>query len=53
MRSWDGRLTTDSAAASLVAQTRNALGRLLLRPKLETTPRTIAGPNPIFVRKRS
>ena len=34
MRSWDGRLTTDSAAASLVAQTRNALGPLLLQPKL-------------------
>ena len=34
MRSWDGRLTTDSAAASLVAQTRVALGPLLLEPKL-------------------
>ena len=34
MRSWDGRLTTDSAAASLVAQTRIALGPLLLQPKL-------------------
>ena len=34
MRSWDGRLTTDSAAASLVAQTRVALGPLLLKPKL-------------------
>ena len=34
MRSWDGRLTTDSAAASLVAQTRKALGPMLLEPKL-------------------
>ena len=34
MRGWDGRLTTDSAAASLVAQTRMALGPLLLKPKL-------------------
>ncbi|HET6170585.1 MAG TPA: penicillin acylase family protein, partial [Terracidiphilus sp.] len=34
MRGWDGRLTTDSAAASLVARTRMALGPLLLRPKL-------------------
>ncbi len=34
MRSWDGRLTTDSAAASLVTQTRAALWPLLLEPKL-------------------
>jgi penicillin amidase len=34
MRSWDGRLTTDSAAASLVTQTRKALWPLLLTPKL-------------------
>jgi penicillin amidase len=34
MRSWDGRLTTDSAAASLVTQTRNALWPLILNPKL-------------------
>ncbi|MGA8729078.1 MAG: penicillin acylase family protein [Terracidiphilus sp.] len=34
MRSWDGRLTTDSVAASLVAQTRVALAPLLLEPKL-------------------
>ncbi len=34
MRSWDGRLTTDSAAASLVTQTRDALGPMLLEPKL-------------------
>ncbi len=34
MRSWDGRLTTDSAAASLVAQTRAALWPMILEPKL-------------------
>jgi penicillin amidase len=34
MRSWDGRLTTDSAAASIVAQTRQALWPLILEPKL-------------------
>ena len=34
MRSWDGRLTTDSAAASLVTQTRKALLPMLLEPKL-------------------
>ena len=34
MRSWDGRLTTDSAAASLVTQARAALRPLILKPKL-------------------
>jgi len=34
MRSWDGRLSTDSAAASLVTQTREALGPMILQPKL-------------------
>jgi len=34
MRSWDGRLSTDSAAASLVTQTRWALWPLILEPKL-------------------
>ncbi|MGD1061857.1 MAG: penicillin acylase family protein [Terracidiphilus sp.] len=34
MRSWDGRLTTDSAAASLVTQTRAALWPMILEPKL-------------------
>ncbi len=34
LRSWDGRLTTDSAAASLVTQTREALWPLILEPKL-------------------
>ena len=34
MRSWDGRLTTDSAAASLVTETRHALWPLILEPKL-------------------
>lgn len=34
MRSWDGRLTTDSSAASLVTQTRKALWPLILEPRL-------------------
>ena len=34
MRSWDGRLTVDSAAASLVTTTRYQLRRMLLEPKL-------------------
>jgi penicillin amidase len=34
MRSWDGRLTTDSAAASIVTQTREALWPMILDPKL-------------------
>jgi penicillin amidase len=34
MRSWDGRLTTDSAAASIVTQTRKALWLLISKPKL-------------------
>ena len=54
MRSWDGRLTTDSAAASLVTQTRNALRPMILEPKLgKRTPRTIAGPSPTLPKKKS
>jgi penicillin amidase len=34
MRAWDGRLTTDSAAASIVTRTRYALWPLILEPKL-------------------
>jgi penicillin amidase len=34
MRSWDGRLSTDSAAASLITQARSALWPLILEPKL-------------------
>ena len=34
MRSWDGRLTTDSAASSVVTQARKALWPLILEPKL-------------------
>lgn len=34
MRSWDGRLTTDSAAASLVTETRAALWPMILEAKL-------------------
>jgi penicillin amidase len=34
MRNWDGRLTTDSAAASLVTEARAALWPLILKPRL-------------------
>jgi len=34
MRNWDGRLTSDSAAASLVIETRGALWSMILAPKL-------------------
>jgi penicillin amidase len=34
MRRWDGRLTTDSAAASIVTQARHAFWPLILQPKL-------------------
>jgi penicillin G amidase len=34
MRSWDGRLSVDSAAASLVTQSRRSLWPLILEPKL-------------------
>jgi len=34
MRSWDGRLTTDSAAASIVDRARQQLWPLILEPKL-------------------
>ena len=34
IRSWDGRLTTDSAAASVVTETRAALWPMILEPKL-------------------
>jgi penicillin amidase len=37
MRSWDGRLTTDSAAASIITQARQALWLLILEPKLGKT----------------
>jgi penicillin amidase len=34
MRSWDGHLTTDSAAASIITQARQALWPMILEPKL-------------------
>ncbi len=34
MRSWDGRLSTDSAAASVVTRAREALKPMILQPKL-------------------
>ncbi len=42
MRSWDGRLTTDSAAASLVTQTRAALWPMILEPKLGNARRRLS-----------
>ncbi len=36
LRAWDGRLTTNSAAASLVTETRRALWPMILKPKLGT-----------------
>jgi penicillin G amidase len=54
MRSWDGRLTTDSAAASIVTQTRAALlAADSGSPSWARWPRTIAGPSPTLPRKRS
>ena len=54
MRSWDGRLTTDSAAASLVTQTRSRPGPADSASRSwARTLRTIAGPNPTLPRKRS
>ena len=34
MRDWDGRISTDSAAATIVARSRQQLQRLLLEPKI-------------------
>jgi penicillin G amidase len=34
MRTWDGRLSTDSAAASVETRARSALWRMILQPKL-------------------
>lgn len=34
MRKWDGRVTTNSVAASLVTRTRDALWQMILEPKL-------------------
>jgi penicillin amidase len=34
MRSWDGKLTTDSAASSIVTKARSALWPMILEPKL-------------------
>jgi penicillin amidase len=34
MREWDGKITTDSAAATIVARSRRELTRLLLEPKV-------------------
>ena len=39
LRSWDGRLSTDSVAASLITQARAALRQLILEPKLGSLAR--------------
>ncbi|HZQ92102.1 MAG TPA: penicillin acylase family protein [Terriglobales bacterium] len=38
MRGWDGRVTADSVAPTLVTQSRNELWRLLLEPRLGPSP---------------
>ena len=50
MRSWDGRLATDSAAASIEVNTCHALRSMLLEPKLlaKRTPTITNGPNLTF-----
>jgi penicillin amidase len=53
MRSWDGRLTTDSAAASLVTKARSAFWPMILKPKLGKDAKITAGPSPTLPRKRS
>jgi penicillin amidase len=52
MRSWDGKLTTDSAAASIVTQARKALWPLILEPKLGKDARAITGKSRTLPRKR-
>ncbi len=37
MRTWDGRLTTDSAAASIVSRTREEIWPMILEPRLGKT----------------
>ena len=53
MRDWDGRLTVDSAAATIENRSQYELRRLLLEPKLGAAPKDAAGgrPNPQNVPK--
>jgi penicillin amidase len=45
MRDWDGRLTADSAAATIENRAQNELRRLLLEPKLGAAPKQTADKN--------
>ena len=55
MRDWDGRLTVDSAAATIENRSQYELRRLLLEPKLGEAPKEASGaggrPNPQNVPK--
>jgi len=55
MRDWDGRLTVDSAAATIENRSQYELRRLLLEPKLGAAPKEASGsggrPNPQNVPK--
>lgn len=44
MRDWDGRLTTDSAAATIENRSQYELRRLLLEAKLGSAPKPTSGP---------
>jgi penicillin amidase len=45
LRSWNGQMTADSAAPTIVSQARLELKRLLLEPKLGAAPNQEQGPN--------
>lgn len=48
MRDWDGKMTTDSAAATIEVQSQRMFARLLLEPKLEAGQRNVpAGTKPL------
>ena len=53
MRMWDGRLTPDSPAASIVTRTRAELWPLILEPKLGKTVTTTTGASATLPKKRS
>ena len=53
MRSWDGKLTTDSAAASIVTKARYSLWPLILKPKLGEDDAYYSWGNPTLPRRRS
>ena len=45
LRDWDGRLSADSAAATLAVRARRELTRLLLQPKFESKRNTVTSAN--------